>query len=147
MPRKNPVPTDAQRAASRSNGRLGGRPRNEWGVAESRRNAALARQLGMDQCLENLLFWKYVRDNGEAPVSAQMDAAAQIEDRYGKAKQSVTIAAQVETEEVKTVELVGGFEAPPGWNGREPGVRREDVVNALQPGAGNGNGNGNGKPV
>jgi len=79
------VATEAQRAAARLNGTLGGRPPNHAGNAELRRIRERARELGQSGTLASVRFLlRVVRgDVKEATVSDRLRASEALMDRFG----------------------------------------------------------------
>lgn len=104
-------------------GNAGGRPsaKTEAELARIRRQV---RMLGGRQSRINLEFWISVRDDSRFNIEARLQAAAQIEDRYGMPKQAVQVALPATDDMAKLFDWRrdrdGGtkYAAPQGWNGK-----------------------------
>lgn len=121
--------TSRQAQASRLNGALGGRPRNDYGTEARRRNRELARKLLLDAQIESLRFLIYTRDDPNAPRSDRVRCALELLNRGdfpAKSANFVGVGAIPEDLEVPKMFVLGKF-AGPGGNGSS------------------GNGDGNGK--
>lgn len=140
MPRANRVPTPAQQAASRANGALGGRLK-EHSPAALRRARQRAHEMGLAAVEAAMEYLVWTMNDTTVPLPERTRCAVEVLDRCGPPRQTATIAATVDVDDVKTLELVG-FPAPPGWNGPAP----EPLVLVPPTGNGDGNGNGDGAP-
>lgn len=114
MPRN---PTSLQRLASQRNGLLGGRPRKTKALERARAIQQKARELGSAQALENLKMLLQIRDDGSLDMGLRLQAAIQIEDRYGAPRQQNNLNVNIDGdgEPPKLFEL-RQFEPPDTWN-------------------------------
>jgi len=129
-------------AAARANGKLGGRPRADFGPAAIKRARDDARLLGRSEVLASVEFLLWVRDDTSVDLEKRLSCARELLDRYGDPKQAVTISVALDVDDVKTLEFVN-FKPPDGWNG----TRAEaETPGADAGGNGNGNGDGSGLP-
>lgn len=110
--------TPAQVAASRQNGKSGGRPQSDEGDKELRRRREQARAEGREAALENPRFWSHVRDSSRYSMESRMRAAQELEDRYGFPKQQVIGTASLDDAAARKLfdwGAGGEFKAPDSW--------------------------------
>jgi hypothetical protein len=70
-----------------------------------------ARRIGEGQSIKDVQFWISTRDNQRAPWSARLQAAAEIEDRYGQPRRTKESVAMTEWPQETLILTVGEVDA------------------------------------